>query len=540
MKTKTALSRRTTLLSALALGSLITGCSGGGGTVSSLASNNGTGPAVPFSFGALSGRAVASNPPVVTNAAMIYGSLGPTVVGLTGQITNLELNDPSSNIGATKIIYASNRDANFFNSQIYVMNADGSNQTRLTSSAASNNDPAVSPDGTKIVFSSTRDSNPEVYVMNSDGSKQTRLTVHGANDIMPSWSPDGTKIVFISNRNSFPEVFTMNVDGTSVKQVTNIQLNVWYPSWSPDGSRLLFTTSKDGNQELYTIKPDGTGQTRLTVNGSVDDHATWSPDGSRIAFQTNRDGTYQVYVMAADGSKQTRVTSNANNDSAPAWSPDGTHLTFLSDRSGSNQVYTMKADGAFQLRLTNDLKPSTATDWSPFFTRRVLVGGSTAPFAQASGFLFSKQGALAKSVLVYQTTNASDFGQVVLTPLTGQNNQGSSLLMQLEPMTSAVTLSALRFWNLSAPNWSTVSGTGFTISGVLVSFSATNGEVDYVIPFQAANRSVGKPTVQTEGSVRTLRGDFAGVWDKSGNNIASHGASEIRLDVQTGKLLGLR
>lgn len=540
MKPKTVLSRRTTVLGALALGGLLTGCSGGGGAISSLASNNGTGAATPFSFGALSGRAVASNPPVVTNAAMIYGALGPTVVGLTGQITNLELNDSTNNIGATKIVYASNRDANFFNSQIYVMNADGSNSTRLTNSSAGNTEPAVSPDGTKVVFTSTRDGNAEIYVMNIDGSNQTRLTNNGASDSMPSWSPDGTKIVFISNRNSFPEVFTMNADGTTPKQVTNIQLNVWYPSWSPDGSRILFTTSKDGNRELYTIKPDGTAQTRLTSNNIVDDHGVWSPDGSRIAFHTNRDGNYQIYVMAADGSVPTRLTNNASTDTMPAWSPDGTQITFLSDRSGTNQVYTMKADGTFQVRLTNDLKPSTSTAWSPFFSRRVLVGASPAPFAQASGFLFAKQGLMAKSVLVYQTTNATDFAQVVLNPLTGQNNQGSSLIVQVEPTTNSVTLSGLRFWNLSSPSWTNVAPQGFTLTGALVSFSASTGEVDYVLPFKASNRSAGSPRVQMDGSVRSIHGNFAGVWDRNGNNLASHGASEVRLDAQTGKLLGIR
>jgi TolB protein len=494
----------------------------------------------PFAFGPLSGRAVATNPPVVTNGALVYGTLGPTVVGLTGQITNLELNDTVKSLASTKIAYASNRDASFLSYQIYVMNADGSGNTKLTNSAAGNFDPTWSPDGAKIAFTSTRDNNSEIYTMNADGTAQTRLTVHGASDSMPSWSPDGTKIAFVSSRNAgFPEIFVMNADGTNVKALTSIALNTWFPSWSPDGSKILFTTSKDGNREIYVMKADGTGQTRLTNNAASDDHAVWSPDGSKIAFMSYRDGTSQIYVMSPDGSQQTRVTNNAYNDYNPAWSPDGTQVTFYSDRAGATQVYTMRADGFNPTKMTSDLKPNTSPAWSPFFAKRVLVG-TNAAFPSASGFLFSKQGNIAKSVLVYQTTNAADFSQVLLTSLTGQNNQGSSLLMQIEPLNAAVVLSSMRYWNLDTSGWVSVSPQGFTMTGALVSFSAVDGEVDYVLPFKATSRSAGKPSIKEEGGVRVVRGDFAGVWDRSGKRVVEQGVSELRFDMQTGKLVSVR
>ena len=94
-----------------------------------------------------------------------------------------------------QIAFESDRDGNW---EIYVMNADGTNQTRLTSPPAENGGHAWSPDGSKIAFTSKRDGNDEIYVMNADGTSQMRLTNNPAEDLGPSWSPDGSKIGFLS------------------------------------------------------------------------------------------------------------------------------------------------------------------------------------------------------------------------------------------------------------------------------------------------------------------------------------------------------
>lgn len=104
------------------------------------------------------------------------------------------------------------------NDELYVMNADGSNQTRLTDNLSFDTAPSWSPDGTKIVFVSGRDGNYEIYMMNADASNQTRLTNEFEYDFYPSWSPDGTKIVFVSGR----DIFVMNADGSNPQNLTNI------------------------------------------------------------------------------------------------------------------------------------------------------------------------------------------------------------------------------------------------------------------------------------------------------------------------------
>ena len=101
------------------------------------------------------------------------------------------------------------------------MNADGTNQTRLTNNSANDTSPKLSADGNKIVFSSNRDGNQEIYVMNADGTNQTRITNNSFSDIQPAWSPDGTKVAFASDRDGgIFQIWKMSADGSNPVQLT--------------------------------------------------------------------------------------------------------------------------------------------------------------------------------------------------------------------------------------------------------------------------------------------------------------------------------
>ena len=136
--------------------------------------------------------------------------------------------------GQGKIAFASVRDGYAaFHNEIYVMNADGSGQTRLASNSATDYQPAWSPNGSKIAFASDRDGNFEVYVMNADGSGQTRLTSNPADDFYPAWSPDGSRIAFTSERDGNGEVYVMNADGSGLTKLTSNSAEDYYPDWGP-------------------------------------------------------------------------------------------------------------------------------------------------------------------------------------------------------------------------------------------------------------------------------------------------------------------
>jgi hypothetical protein len=253
---------------------------------------------------------------------------------------------------ASKIVFTSTRDGNY---EIYVMNADGSEQTRLTRNPADDGFAAWSPDGKRMAFRSNRDGNYEIYVMNADGSDQARLTRNPAEDGSAAWSPDGKKIAFQSNRDGNYDIYVMNADGSDQTRLTRNQTVDALAAWSPDGTKIAFASNRDGPKgELYVMNADGSDQTRLTRNQAIDALPAWSPDGAKIVFGSNRDGNYEIYVMNADGSGQTRLTRNAAADNGATWSPDGKKIRFDSDRDGNLEVYVMNTDGSNETNLTQN------------------------------------------------------------------------------------------------------------------------------------------------------------------------------------------
>jgi VCBS repeat-containing protein len=274
---------------------------------------------------------------------------------------------------APKLLFTSTRDGN---SEVYVMNSDGTGVTRLTTNTAADTNPVWSPDHRKIAFSSTRDGNSEIYVMNADGTAPARRTSNSVTDMSPTWSPDGTKIAFASGGGSKWDIYVVNADGTS-KGPTRLTSNpnpaiYATPAWSPDGGRIAFSSTRNGNLEIYVMPASGeicqkggvcTTATRLTTNPAIDTSPTWL--GTRIAFASTRDDSNsEIYVMNADGTASTRLTTNPASDTTPAGSPDGQRIAFASTRDDTNsEIYAMQADGTAVTRLTTNPATDTFPDW---------------------------------------------------------------------------------------------------------------------------------------------------------------------------------
>ena len=220
---------------------------------------------------------------------------------------------------------------------IYSMNSDGSGVTTILDGATAgitsiSGFPSWSPDGTKIAFDGYAKGSPDgadIYVVNADGTGLTRLTTDPASDNAPAWSPDGKKIAFSSLRNPVPgevnyEIYVMNADGANQTRITNNTKFDHSPSWSPDGARIAFTSARDGNFEVYVMNADGSNQTRLTNNPEQDSDAKWSPDGTKIVFMSshNAHGQFgEIYTMNPDGTKQVDLTNMDSFDMDPSWQP---------------------------------------------------------------------------------------------------------------------------------------------------------------------------------------------------------------------------
>jgi Tol biopolymer transport system component len=266
-----------------------------------------------------------------------------TVLAL-GLVSSAGATPPGAN---GRIVYSSSRDGN---SELYSMAPDGSSERRLTWTNATEQNPAWSPDGTKIAYErAILGSDFRIWVMNADGSGQTQVSQAsaGAGDTDAAWSPDGTQIAF--SRGSTLRI--MNADGTGAYGLNAVFANS--PSWSPDGTQLVYV----GLNGLGVMNANGSNAHTITSPGPFPTAPSWSPDGRHIVFARNDSRGYpgELYVTDPDGSNEIQLTTGGFNNANPVWSPDGTKVAFQRAPSGPGawNVWTIGADGLGAQQLSS-------------------------------------------------------------------------------------------------------------------------------------------------------------------------------------------
>jgi Tol biopolymer transport system component/putative hemolysin len=266
---------------------------------------------------------------------------------------------------AGQILFDSTRGGNY--RDLYIMNNDGYDLSRLTRGDANSSAGPWSPDGQRIVFTTYGLTNSAIAVINADGSGQTILSeIQGSDEGFPDWSPDGQRIAFTSRRDGNNEIYLMNADGLKQVQLTDHPGDDFAPSWSPDGTQIAFVSDRDqtaGIYDLYVMNADGSHVTRLTSDTAIDYSPDWSPDGKKIVFRSHHDGPADIYVINVDGSGLTNLTNHPAEDWAPNWSPDGSLIIFQTDRDGNWEIYQMGADGSDPVNMTLD----PADDQLPYY-----------------------------------------------------------------------------------------------------------------------------------------------------------------------------
>lgn len=260
------------------------------------------------------------------------------------------------------------------NAQIYLAGPDGEQAVALTQGADEHTQPAWSPDGRRVAYTSLHaGGNMELYVMDADGSNKRRLTDHPQPDDAPSWSPDGKQIVFRSYRDRHANLYVIDADGGNLRRLTDSPSDKGKPSWSPDGSRIAYAaTGESVKTQVRVVKVDGSDDLDITSAISKDRkaHAAWSPDGSRLAFVAIKNHFAQIYLVNADGSAPTALTDNSYDNAMPAWSPDGRHIAFVSNRyagkvgRSEGDIYLMNADGTNVVNLTRQPGHDDEPRWS--------------------------------------------------------------------------------------------------------------------------------------------------------------------------------
>ncbi|MEA3337716.1 MAG: hypothetical protein U9R25_17615 [Chloroflexota bacterium] len=265
------------------------------------------------------------------------------------------------------------------NSDIYVMNIDGSGMTRLTDDPGWDGVPSWSPDGTRIAFASERQGAPVIFVMDADGSNQHAITDPSYVSLAPVWSPDGSRIAFASTAGyevlrqggrqqveAGFELWLMNPDGSDPQRLTGYpEDQALYPTWAPDGEQLAYMNIGDAAR-ILAQEPDETAAPTVLSEGVDGRHWTpaWSPKGDQIAMMVENEGSKDIWLIQPDGGEAVQITETSSSDIDPAWSPDGKHIVFVSDRDGSQLLYIMNVEDRTIRQLVDDDSTYAQPDWT--------------------------------------------------------------------------------------------------------------------------------------------------------------------------------
>ena len=193
----------------------------------------------------------------------------------------------------------------------------------------------VSRDGRRIVFDSTRGGSSDVWTMQADGSELRRVTDDPADEWHPSLSPDGTEAAFhrlLPDGNR--EIFTIVLAGGAPRRLTDRPAKDWCPRWSPDGRWIAFATDEHGNQDIALVAPTG-GDVHVLVRSMGNDHnPLWSPDAASIVFASNREGSEELYTILRTGGRPTRLTREGWDDLVPLCWRDAAEPIYVWARGG--------------------------------------------------------------------------------------------------------------------------------------------------------------------------------------------------------------
>ena len=277
-------------------------------------------------------------------------------------------------VARTRLAFVSDRDSesvlglveNRPVKEIYLADYDGANARRVTVSRVLNTNPAWSPDGRSIGYTSWLTGFPDVAVSHLFEGHLTNPAAGTSRqqNFLPAFSPDGRQIAFNSSRANNNDIYVVNVDGSGLRRLTNNPAIDTSPTWSPNGQQVAFTSDRTGTPQIYVIGSDGTGLRRLTYE-TYCDRPTWSPPPfNEIAYSSRTGPGHDIKVLDLATNEVRQLTFGLGSNESPAYSPNGRHVAFMSTRgSGRKQIYTIGRDGNGLRRITS-LGNNEMPSWS--------------------------------------------------------------------------------------------------------------------------------------------------------------------------------
>ena len=258
-------------------------------------------------------------------------------------------------IAESKIYFVSDRSGH---KEIWVMDYDGSNQHQVTHLGTISLSPRISPDGSRLAFSSLTKAGWEIAMFSLDLNRTVSFPRMGGTNLSPSWSPDGSRIAFSSSRGGESNIYIADQSGSNLHRLTSDHGPDVGPTFNrKTGAQIAFASGRTGLPQIYTMEADGTNVQRMTDHGYAVS-PNWSPNGQFLTFSWFRKygpgapGANDIYLMDIASKQWVQLTHDGGKNDFPCWSPDGRHIVFQSSRSGSEQIWTMLADGTKVQQLT--------------------------------------------------------------------------------------------------------------------------------------------------------------------------------------------
>lgn len=266
-------------------------------------------------------------------------------------------------IASSRIVF-SNDSTGF--KEIYMIDYDGENLTRLTENRSISIIPKWSNDGKKIYYTTYKYGNPDIVVIDLENMKTRIFSRFQGLNISGGFSPDGTQFVVILSRGKDPSIYILDLVTREVKNLLENFGVCAAPTFSPDGKEIAFVSDRAGNPQLYIYNLE-TKKTRRITNFYWVDSPSWSPDGTKIAFSARqtKNERLNIYITDPTTSIIERLTRNEGDNEDPTFSPDSRYIAFISTRNGPRQLFIMDRDGSRPHLLNSKIKGSCYTpNWS--------------------------------------------------------------------------------------------------------------------------------------------------------------------------------
>jgi hypothetical protein len=207
-----------------------------------------------------------------------------------------------------------------------------------------------------LFVASNRGGTPGIYQLRSTVTDTLRpVLADSFANIQPALSPDRTRIAFSSNREGSYDLYLMDADGGNLRRLTTDPGTEGEPAWTPDGTRLVYSSTRRGGQpQLYLLRPDGRPAQALTVEPGANHSPAISAEGRSLAFVSTRDGNQEIYLMPVEGGTARRVTHTSQRESQPRFLPDGDLIYVVERGRGSRLMRLARAEGEPQRVLETD------------------------------------------------------------------------------------------------------------------------------------------------------------------------------------------